>query len=1128
MKQHVLRFLISLIIILSICLGCTGESADNIEEVNQIEDGHTFAVLLPSDDGYKSLLTEGEDNVPLQDALDVFISIAEDMGNYITLQGSTKDNNLSTLRYRTIDGTGSVNWATMPQTGNDATLSCTIGLLKKEAYSTYDRLIIISGHLSQTSLESKQAINTDVPTYLFQLSSFGDDNALLSKYAAIADLKIKEPLKVTPNGFTVYSATKETKEKSIQTEISFKPYAAYRGDLFLNELLTETIFDGTILNQSDNFELPSSLINEMYLVVTGQDLSNLTLISPDGTRYLLGDNGEATGTILPVKTLSFGDRQLKLVSLKRIITSGTWQIDNNGQENTSRLFYTFKSNVQEMIQTAPIVDENGVAYSKGDVIFNASRNETIKELFAIYPALRLRVTDTINNTRKGEETASDETPDQVKIRFTEGGDHEIIFRLMNGEEEIHKQVISAKIQDQQPVFNRQDGEEFTVHPDTGDEMIWFVKDWFFDPDGDEITITKQGGDTKRIKLTEDEQLILSLDNETDADGSEEVTLIAKSDTGNAVGTVRINWRYLQPKLEKLKTKTCVIVPVNDNDPLEKRSSVMLEAVINNSLCDERDKDQLRQQLSSCDAVVLDQEGTKVADASFDDWVFRSEPFDLPDVKGEYHWTLQLKSKEGNQPEWSLLKDSDKIKITNHAPESNEIAALENVSGEHYLFDSQDWMLQIPEKLFTDADNDPLSYTLDIEKDGNTVNNITINAGEDAEPIHMGDFGNYTLRINAFDNEDLHAAKEIEMKISLIDLKESLESLKYKLFAEPEKDQYEKKENIKLSLKFDKSGWNERSEKAYTQWLSSCDAKVLMDGNPLEDVEIKYHEDDQIFTAEVETPDHEKEYAYQIVLNSKPGIEPEITIGDKATVTLKVANNIPVFDEDKGPGNIIKWISKAEEETVTLPEEIIIDKDKDIINRHLIVYRQDKPDQPYLDTDISLPYTISFEPFSFFQLKNTYDVTVTITDNDNGASEYRIRIDLKNKQLLFIIIGAIVLLLLIIAAIVLYMIHRKKLPEFDGNIYFIFNGNKVSPDIDLKPWGKQKSIPVTIFAGSISILLNESQWEDMTSLELRPDKKEGFGLYLLKGKKPETLPYTMSDGLELRTTRMKNHTEKNKT
>ena len=74
----------------------------------------------------------------------------------------------------------------------------------------------------------------------------------------------------------------------------------------------------------------------------------------------------------------------------------------------------------------------------------------------------------------------------------------------------------------------------------------------------------------------------------------------------------------------------------------------------------------------------------------------------------------------------------------------------------------------------------------------------------------------------------------------------------------------------------------------------------------------------------------------------------------------------------------------------------------------VIYNASESDQEVLlegEVD-ALPYIIQFnKPFSFFQLKQSYNITFSVEDNDGQKDEFTIRYELKNKQLLIIIIAA---------------------------------------------------------------------------------------------------------------------------
>ncbi len=1098
-------------ILLLILLLFSVSFAEDAVNPEQAEHHTNTSVVLIADDGFASL--QAEKNISVQEIMDVYIAVVEEMGNAIHLQGVTSNNNSSSLRYRTEDGK-TIDWNSIPTKADANTFRYSINSLNRDGYSDYDQIVILSGHMGQSDTTAIRKLNSAVPTYLFQALPYEDGSTLLSRYTAVAGLTISERTQLDSFGNVYYSINGN--EAGSKAEIHFADSSVSNAGTLLQRMFLGSVFEGVIPVSNNTFSVPVSFVDEIYLMIDGTSLEDVRLISPDGTRYPVTSETIAQDNTVHGHIYPMSGNQYQVVSLRNIRDVGEWKIESSGEIKSAALFYTLKDGIDFSSLNTDIVNPelNGTVIEKGVLTFKTMNDPLIRDLFALYPSLRLRVTDSVNNAIESESTASDEQTDRIDIPFRTGGKHALVIRLVNGEKEIIKQTLEIEIIDKDPVFNREEGEEIVVYSDTLNDNEWScsVEGWFSDPDGDQFVITKVGGDSNRISFA-DNTIKLHLEANV-LDGSEDVILNAKSDTKEIKGTVKIVWRNLKTQIDNIRFTPSNEI-MNEGETPEKRGKIRIRIQASYTGPDE---ERILQELEDCEAEIKDQAGNVVADAAFDkkNKEFLSTPFELPANAGEFKWTLFLHSKENKRPEWSYSVETDKVEIKNHAPAMHPEELLDDLLGEQYAFNTEDWRLEIPRNLVTDPDNDPINYHITIlEKGKQDANTYTILNDDENKQVVLPNFGNFTITIQGEDNDGI-SSEEITKEIQLTDLKKELESLKGKIFTVPVKEQFTKREAVKLILQFASSDWTVRKKEVISDWLKKCIAEVSIDGKKIDET-VKYNEENQTFTAEIKLPDKGNKYEYMILLKNQPEETPEVTVRATNPYVMEIVNHQPETSADSEFADKSVWVMKAEEyKELIIPQEAFQDQDDDTI-QYTLELKQKNKEEPVINGEIiTLPYTFSFAPFDFFELSREYQATVSVSDSDAEPVQQTMVITLKNKQLLFIIIGAAVLLLLIIIAIILYAVHRKNLPTFDGTVYFTYKGKEVSGDIQLKPWNKDKNIPLTIFAGSISTLLDNEQWEKMKKMELRPNKRTGFELYQVKAKQnaSESMPYEISNGLSI--------------
>ena len=1109
MKHDMSRraFLLFAVLTLFFCLG--GKAEETAPQ------GDVYAILLPADDGFQSVLAD--DDVPLTDVLDICIAALEDQGNRVLLQGATTNNNSSSLRYQTgTDGAAAaVDWESMPRKGNEATLSSTVGGLNKEGYDQYNRLVIISGQLRNISLQ-KRTVRSSVPTWLIQLTPFGDGTSLAEDYSKITGIKTSEMPDQNENGFSVFGIL--TDENETAAEIRYKNMGTYQAFTLLDNLMSETLFDRSNDVTDGAVRIPGTLADQTVLLVIGKDLSEFRMISPDGSPFPVKTGKQAEPDTLVSRELKFGKGQALLIPLRGVAEDGIWKLSGTGHIQYAKLYIGLKDNYGELIKDVPVVtpDFPTEKMEKGSCVFRLSQEPVVQDLTRLFPGIRLKVSDTVSNELVQEKLADPGHPDQVELSFQKGGEHQLTFRLMHGEQEILKQSVTVNVEDKPLTCLLKDGEEFYILHDTLENHLWQknVQEWFSDPDNDSVSITKIGGESKRIRLDGDILIFQAAENEPD--GSEEVLLQAHADTEMVTCRIRISWSSLEKGIKEVLTK-CTIEPVETNEKTGKRVMASLRAEMT---IGGKSGEAVLNQLAVCEAKVLDESGNVIADAHFDRErkQFVSDPFALPDKQGEYFRELRLTAPEGTLPQWKRTIRSETIKIENHAPETHPEKFDEKnngLTGEQYLFAADEWGISFPEGLITDPDGDPVTYQISIN---GTEGDRT---GELAD-LHLPDFGEYDIIVRGFDNEEWIGSPELSFHVSLIDLKDTLQNIQGTVSAEPQKNSYSKREQIKLILKLDDQEWSEKKRSVLREWLSGCSAYVSLNGEELSTASAAFNPDDFTFTAEIQTPDSEKEtYFYQIGFRNSESQPVEVNNINAEKTGISVSNSAPALRS----GTEVKteysaWVMDAGEyDEVTIPADLAEDPDGDGLSRVITLTKGEGPGKKVLEDDNSTDYTLRFDEIGFFTISEKYTAVITYTDNDEQSCGHTVHIELKNQKLLLLIIGTAALTAAAIVILILYLRYRANLPAFSNGIVFVRNGKtEVSPRINLAPWKKLKHLPLKTFAGSITELLDDEQWKKIDSMELRPDRDKGFRLTGNKDKKTsegEELPYSIGSGLQIR-------------
>ena len=1091
MNKKQTRLLIWLLVLLLPLCGAAEETTPD-PSVNAGSD--TYEIILPAEDGFQSLANM--DQPSLTDVLDVFISVLENSGNKVRLQGATANNNASELRYRTEEGGNGIEWGRMPQRGNEGTFSSTIGGLNKEGYDDYNKLIVISGQLKSTISYNNKRVRTEVDSWFYQLGPTRDDISILEAYSRVTGLSYGQRKETNQNGFTTFAS--ETGKR-----IAYQKADVYDGETLLDSLMTETVFDGFIENEGDAVGLPGNLTDKIALIVFGDGLENLKVVSPDGSTYQVS-SGSMAGAGAPGSGLfRFGEHQAALFFFRGNTGTGMWKMTGAEKIFRSKLYYERKADYQSLVQSAPVIQESfgDEQIRKGTKTFTLADHPVSQDLLKLYPGARLKVSDTVADELV-QETWSDETAaDQVKLNLQKGGHHLLTFRLMNGEQELLRQAVEINVEDRPPVFQLKDGEEILILYDTYPNLLWQkdISEWFSDPDGDAMTITRIGGDSAKTSL---QGTVLSFQaREGELDGSDEVRLQVSSDTSELNCGVRLVWRSLERDMQNLLIKS-TIVPAAEESELEKRSQVRLTATVTVNAVE---RETILDLLSVCQAQVLDQKGAVIANAGFDraKCSYESEVFTLPDLSGNYEWTLQLTSPENVLPQWQIVNRSDIVKIANHSPESHpELLADQEARGkfgEQYCFAPEEWSVSVPEGLVTDPDGDPITYKV-------LLNGQEAISGETLKSIQISDFGNYEMEIRGYDHENAASKPEIKYTVRLLNLKEELESIQGILSVSPQEESYAKREKITATLQIDDSTWSERKKSAVKAWMKECRACILLNGESRDEIPVLFDEENMQFRAEIELPENNGTYSYQMTLENGESQTREVKNALAEPVQIIIRNAAPMVNDGvEAASDISEWVMNAETyEDVRIPANLVSDPDGDPLSRQIRLQKEDGTIIREETDDDTQDYILRFPALEIFTMSERYTAEITYVDNDNQTYTHTLRIELKNQKLLILIIVAWAILIAAIIALILYLRYRAKLPAFSGSIVFV-NGKDqiVSPEISLRPWGKLKHLPMTTFAGSIETLLSDKQWEALKKLELRPDGNNGFRIAEVNSSKKET-------------------------
>ena len=1096
MKRILIRWLFCALLALMV-MG-TGLAEFSVSAAQNV---HTYAILLPEDDGFQSLTVAGE--APVTDVLDIYISVLEDQGHQVRLLGATTNNNISSLTYRT--GTEGIDWKKLPQKGNEATLSSTIGELIKKDYDDYDRIVVISGRLNARKISfNNKRVQTGFPTWLVQTVPFADGTLLHENYAKITGGALSDKAGTDEAGFDTYVYTPANVNAAV--ELKYSQMDPYKADTLLDQLLLGTVFDGAYDVRDGVFQIPGTIVDHTMLLIAGDDLSGVQLVSPEGNSYPVQEQTKG------FRVMKLGDQQVALISLDSDFADGRWNISGNENIRSGKFYYSLKDNYNELVRDVPVVP---VEMTQGQIVkgekgFEIADNDVTQDLLRLHSDARLKITDVFAGEKIAEEVSNEKDPNHVSLLFQRGGEHTLTFSLLSGEKELLKQTATVSVEDQPIQFlQKQDAEQLILF-DTYEKQLWQVnaKNWFYDPDGDPITLTLVGGNTNTIRL--DGEILSFQAREGELDGSEKVTLQARSDTAETIGTVRLVWRSLAREMNNLLASGTI--EPEEESGLVKRGKVRMYASFS---IQGEDRERILELLRTCEADVLDADGQVIVSARFDSEQerFESGVFELPDVSGnDFFWILRLKSAVNALPEWSIQVKSEKVKTENHPPEGHPELMENSHFGEQYVFSMDDWMLNITEGLITDPDGDEVNYHV-------MIDSREISNGKTIEPIKLPQFGKYEITIQGTDNEGTACISALNYSVTLIDLKERLEEVQSSITVEPVMDVYGKRNEGKLSLSFEDKDWTDAQRMSIANWFEKCEAYVTVNGEKLKDADVQYSKDDMTFRAKVNWLENAGDYTYQFILEDGEEQQADVLLHTAAKV-ISIGNHNPIPNEEKElTSTVSEWVMDASTyDGIIVPVDMIVDPDGDQMIRKLKMTNAEGKTILEQEDHNEGDYVLRFEAIPFFTMSQEYDAEISYTDNDHQTYQHTMHIELKNKKLLIAIIIVAAIIFLTILAIILYALYRKNLPAFAGEVYFADeNGNKVSSEISLLSWGKEKHLPLTIFAGTIWKLLSDPQWEAMKNLELRPDKTEGFTLHDRKDtKKTEgrELPYEIGEGLKI--------------
>jgi len=1086
-----------------------------IIEENQITAVDQLRVLLVADDGFDSL--QNSDKIPITDLLTIVIRAAEAQGISVQLQGATSNNNRSSLQYSTDSGDAVIDWSKIPRKGNEDILSSSISRLREgKDDNAHTRIMVITGRVPDRKLKIQRIANLALTsqTILTQLVPFSDGTNLTDDYSALLGMNLADE-GIDVCGYSIYSAT----QNGISIPIRSKYTDGYLPEQLLRDLLLEGVFTDGYSLEGSSFGIPADYLDGAMILVKGKNVSEMMVKSPDGSVYRAAYAARDVNAP-SFQLLQMGDQQVMLISFTNALREGVWYLENDMGWDTAEYFYSLAEDYSEKLQKAEIVDSEKWIdqFPKGEQEFIASQEVNTRSLFRLYPNLRLKVTDTFASEIVEEALADEETRDRILLHFSRGGEHQLTFRLMDDEKEICRRTVSVIVKDQKITFEEQ--KPILIYYDAvNNDNVLDATMFFKDPDGDEIKVNRE--DTG-VVIIKDNILALQLPPDAE-DGSEVVPLRGTADEVSVKGSIEVHWKSLKKMMEKLDIDCQIIHEDENNGNFAKRQLVHIQGQIKQL---EELTDTILEQLDGARIQVVDSNGEFVAEGSFDSekGTITSDAFRLPDVSGEYVWTIQSNSDVNTIPAWKHEIKTNQIQITNHPPVLNQERIPSDSFGEKYVFDLTDWQFNLPEQLFTDPEGDPIDIY------------VKINDGEpqavalDGDSITLPEYGKYTIEIYAFDNEKQQSEESIKETVSLFDKQEIISELEgtYRIevdrgngFYRPatEMEIFYKRQQVKMLLGLNINEWTEEKLTAMKSWLSS-QLLVLISDEEDAPINAEFDPESMTLSANITLPDAQKEIKYHFAALD-PNDRSLLKAFNTNELSITSTNQLPVWRESI-PASFDKWVMRAEEyDAVVISDDMAGDPDGEEIKYSVSLFRVMKDgslsENLLHDTgNLDLPYQVVFPAFETFSLEEKYIVRPMVTDSEQASIDMDITVTLHNKTLLFIILAVAAVLFILILILVIHLIHRKNLPAFRGEIVFVFRDQEVSQHIDLAPWYKQQHVPLADFSGSISILLTNKQWEKMNQLELRPDKNSGYILCNGSQKKArrEELPYMIDDTLKI--------------
>lgn len=181
---------------------------------------------------------------------------------------------------------------------------------------------------------------------------------------------------------------------------------------------------------------------------------------------------------------------------------------------------------------------------------------------------------------------------------------------------------------------------------------------------------------------------------------------------------------------------------------------------------------IRDWLQECDVIVRGADSTEYEmHLSGDALMFSTDDIQMPETETEFTYSVSVKSRDGADPQKHFTK-YNKVNFTLHNSAPVPGARYTETSEEQsqMVFNLEDYIITVPEDLFSDRENDPFTIKIEFEDDHENIVAGPELQGNEQASITLPGFGKWTVKVTATDVEGKASEQIIIHRANVINLK----------------------------------------------------------------------------------------------------------------------------------------------------------------------------------------------------------------------------------------------------------------------------------------------------------------------------------------------------------------------